>query len=123
MMEQVILYMEWINMQKLAILGMQKEHIYTVSLTIGMCIAYFTIRPIILWLLIKNFYKLLTYVISSLFILVILLFLAHMEKGVGGLDFTLLIKYALLTLTMFGCVLLTSNLLLFFFKKWFKKSV
>jgi len=114
---------ELINMQKLAILGIQKEHVYAAVLMLGIFITYFILRPVIQWLLLKNSYKLLTYVISSLSILVLLFFSAYIIGDGGGMDFTLLIKYTLLTLTMFGLALLTVNLMHFVFRKWFKKSV
>lgn len=118
-----ILYTEWINMQKLAILGVKEDHIYIALFMLGICIIYVMLQPIIQWLLHKNSYKLLTYVISSLLILVILLFIAFKNGGDGGVEFTILIKNALLTLTLFGIALFVINLLYLLLQKWFKKSV
>lgn len=115
-----VLDMEWINMKKLAILGVQKEHVYIAFLLLGIFIIYVILRPVIQWILYKNAYKLLTYVISSLLLLVILLFMAFMKEGK---DYTLLIKDALLTLTLFGLGLFIVNFFHFLLQRLLKKSV
>src|SRR5699024_6632143 len=121
--EVCISYIEWINMQKLAILGFKKEYVYFALFMLGILIVYVLLQPVIQWLLHKNSYKLLTYVISSLLTLVIVLFIAY-KKGEGKeVDFTVLIKNALLTLTMFGMGLLIKNSLYYLLQKWYKQSV
>lgn len=118
-----MLYTEWINMQKLAILGVKKSHIYMVLFMICIIILYIMLRPIIQVLLHKNAYKLLTYIISSLVLLVILMLITIMKEEQGQGGFTLLLKDALTTFTIFGMALIVINIVHYLFQKWMKKSV
>lgn len=81
------------------------------------------LRPIIQVLLHKNAYKLLTYIISSLVLLVILMLITIMKEEQGQGGFTLLLKDALTTFTIFGMALIVINVVHYLLQKWMKKSV
>lgn len=112
-----ILLTGWISIQKLSILGVRKEYTYMALFLIGIMAVYAVLRPLIQFLLLKHSHKLLTYLISSLFLLVMLLFTVLMQDGRHDVSFVPFMKYAMLTFAVFGFVLLIMNILHFFLQK------
>lgn len=114
--DNILFFTEWINMQKLSILGVHKEHVYVVLFMVSIVALYTILRPVILFLLLKRSHKLLTYIISSLLMLVVLLFTFLRREGSGS-SFAPFTKHALLTFAIFGIVLIVMNVFHFFLQK------
>lgn len=107
----------WINMQQLSILGVPKKYAYMVLFLIGILGMYILLRPLIQFLLLKHSHRLLTYIVSSLFLIVMLLFTVLTQGGSDKASLLPFMKYAMLTFAVFGIGLLVMNILHFFLQK------
>ncbi|MFA1818732.1 hypothetical protein ACDX78_00795 [Virgibacillus oceani] len=106
----------WLNLTQLSILGVKEHHIYFIVLLLLMGIFYFMITPVIKWIISLQFSKLLSYMMSSLLLLILLFTLA---MNIDGLEHSLqsLLKISLQGLSVFGVFLLIQSILGRFIKK------
>lgn len=106
----------WINLSRLTPLGIREEHIYFLIIAIGIIISYLVVQPFINWFVANRSAKLLSYIISSLLVIVsffvVVLF-------IGDLHHLLihLLKITLQTLAVFGIVLI----LFYSYRRFVKK--
>ncbi|MBP1968267.1 membrane-bound ClpP family serine protease [Virgibacillus natechei] len=107
----------WLNVSQLKPLGITEEHIFLLLLSIGIIISYFVVYPFINWIVTIQSTKLITYIISSLLIMVCFFIVVLF---VGDLQYLMidLLKITLQTLAAFGIVLI-----LFYSYKRFIKNV
>lgn len=89
-------YMDTIYLEQLAILGWTKEQQWLVVFTICLCVLFFCLQPFILFLHYRHYTIVLTYVISSMVMMIILLFAAYIGQD------SLLMKAGLKGMAIFG---------------------
>ncbi|MBY7143794.1 hypothetical protein KFZ56_12205 [Virgibacillus sp. NKC19-3] len=95
----------WINLSRFTPLGVREEHIYVLLIAIGIITSYLVVQPFITWFVAKRSAKLLSYIISSLLVIIscfiVVLFIGdfhHLRVH--------LLKITLQTLAVFGVVLI-----------------
>ena len=82
-------------------LGLIEEYVYYIIVFIGILISYLLVRPFITWFVTLRSIRLLSYIISSLIVFVLLL---YVTPFIGGLNL-FLFKVVLQCLAVFGVVL------------------
>lgn len=106
----------WINLSRLTPLGIKEEHIYFLIIAIGIIISYIFVQPFINWFVANRSAKLLSYIISSLLVIVscfvVVLFIGDLHHLRSNL-----LKITLQTLAVFGVVLI----LFYSFRRFIKK--
>jgi len=98
-------YFTWTNIIEEISLGSISEYLYYVLIFIGIFIGYLFSRPITSWLVSLKTVRLLSYLMNSLFILVILLFMIIMIDELNHL-LIYLFKVFLQCLAGFGVALI-----------------
>ncbi|WP_449354000.1 hypothetical protein ACUL41_11260 [Virgibacillus natechei] len=106
----------WINLSQLTPLGIRKEHLYFLIIATGIIISYLVVKPFITWFVANRSAKLLSYIISSLLVIVSCFIVVSF---IGDLHHLLhnLLKITLLTLAIFGIVLV----LFYSYRRFIKK--
>lgn len=100
----MILLQNWINFTQLSILGIEEELVYYAIILLGIITSYLIIQPIISWFVALKSTKLLSYIVSSLIVLVLFFLIVLF---VGDLQYLLsdLLKMALQSVSIFGVIL------------------
>ena len=103
-----IYIIEWLNMTKLNILGFNEKHVYFIMFFVCLLLIYLTIQPIMSWIIALQTPKLLSYLFSSLFV-VIAFFLLILFVEVIDLTYMKILgtfKIVLQALAAFGLCLI-----------------
>ncbi|MUV36291.1 hypothetical protein JNUCC1_00092 [Lentibacillus sp. JNUCC-1] len=100
-----------INIRQLLILGMKEEHLYICAVILGLAAAYFLLQPIVMWFIQIGAQGALTYMITSLLLMVVLLSI----KGFFELSLPTdiengLMKHTLQGLAGFGLFIMVINI-------------
>jgi len=98
----------WINMTQLSILGINETYLYGAIVLLGIIISYFIIEPIISWFVALGSQRLLSYLISSLIVLVLFITMILFNDHLHHLFFDLL-KIAFTSISLFGIILAVYN--------------
>jgi hypothetical protein len=106
----------WLNLTQLSILGVKEHHIYFVVFLLLMGLLYFVITPVIRWIISLQSSKLLSYILSSM-LLLIMLFIFAMTSNTLGQSLQYLLKISLQCFSVFGGFLLIHSIVGRFIKK------
>lgn len=107
---------QWIDYNKLNILGIHQAWIYYIIFTLAFLILFGLVQPLMTWMIRRRTMLLLTYVISSLLFLVGCLFIVFWPSFLADTtDITVfrerinIIKHVLVIVGVFGIVLASMN--------------
>lgn len=89
-------YVDTLYLEQLEILGWTKEQQWLTLITVCVCILFICLQPFILFLHYRHYTIVLTYVISSMVMMIILLFTAYYSQD------SLLMKAGLKAIAVFG---------------------
>ncbi|GGB53381.1 hypothetical protein F3157_20980 [Virgibacillus dakarensis] len=110
----------WIRLTQLLSLGLTKEQLYFIVIFIGIFTCYYIIQPIIHWFVALQSTKVISYLITSMLVLICMLgFSVHQSDDV----ISSLIRTALQSLAAFGCMLFIVRIFEVIVKRGKKKSV
>lgn len=97
--------LSWINDSMLSAMGLNKLYIYFFLVFIGVLICYFLIEPIIIWIVALQSTKLLSYIVTSLVVIVLFFISMLFTNQLEEIIFSLL-KVVLQCLASLGIVLI-----------------
>lgn len=104
------LYISWIKVEQLTILGVKTDHIYFMIVFLTIFFIYLLIKPMLTWFTKRNYMTILSYFASSLIVLIIAYILLHMTDHFN-IDLIKLVMYAIVLFGIYLAVLVTYNLL------------
>lgn len=108
----------WLNMTQLKVLGFNEKYVYFTLFFIVLLISYILIQPIITWMITFQTTKFLSYLVSSLFVIVVFLLMLLFVDIITLTDVTVFgtFKIVLQSLAVFGICLIVYNQI----GRWFK---
>src|SRR5690625_293528 len=86
-----------------------EKYVYYIIVMSAICVIYIVISPFIRWLVSLYSIRLLSYIVSSLFIVTMILVGVYVRDDLGGTLFSIL-ELTLQCLSFFGIVLLVSHI-------------
>lgn len=101
-------YLSWINIEQLNILGVRLEYFYFIVMFITVLILYALTKPLLVWLIRKNFVIIISYLVSSLIVLIMTYTFLFVINDIN----IIFIKYVVYAIILFGIclsILLTYN--------------
>lgn len=102
MLNVLVANISWINIAQLNILGVKMEYLYFIAIFVIVLILNIIIKPILIWLINKKFMVILSYITSSLIVL-IMSFIFIFTTNYFTIIF---IKYVLYAIAFFGVFLI-----------------
>src|SRR5699024_2294216 len=97
--------LSWINDSMLSAMGLNKLYVYFVLLFLAVLISYFIIEPIVMWFVALQSTKLLSYIITSLIVIVLFFIIVLYTGKTNELIFSIL-KVVLQCLASLGIILI-----------------
>ncbi|WP_156290492.1 hypothetical protein [Oceanobacillus salinisoli] len=98
-------FVSFIKFSHLAALGLEREHFYFILITLGAVISFIIIHPFVQWFVALQSTRLLSYVISTLVLLIIFLVMGIFISDLSEI-LLIILKLMLQSLAMFGGVLI-----------------
>lgn len=106
----------WINDSLILAMGLNKLYVYFVLIFIGVLISYFLIEPMIIWFIALQSTKLLSYIVTSLIVIVLFFIIVLFTNEMNGSTFSLL-KVVLQCLASLGILLIVIQSVQFIIKR------
>ncbi|RLL45174.1 hypothetical protein D8M04_09955 [Oceanobacillus piezotolerans] len=103
----------FIKLSQLSALGIEENDIHLFLIIVGVILSFLLIKPIVEWFVVSQSTKVLSYLISSLFILVLFFTMVLSLDAIEPLTFSLL-NMLLKVLAVFGAGLLLLRVVEFF---------
>lgn len=103
-------YIPWLNIEQLNILGFKSSHLFFIVIFIAIVIINKVIKPILVWLMRKNYMTILSYLATSSVILIIAYTVLYMTNYFT-IDFMKLVIYAIVLFGVYSSTLLTYKML------------
>ncbi|MFD1849211.1 hypothetical protein [Oceanobacillus bengalensis] len=94
----------FIKLSHLSALGLNENHVYLIFIIIGVLVCYFIIQPFIEWFVVLQSAKLLSYIVSSLFVILIFFTITIFVPTMSQPFFTIL-DMLLKVIAIFGVLL------------------
>lgn len=109
MLQFIETYVPWVNIDQLNILGVRTDHLYFMIIFMTIFVLNIVVKPILIWFTKKNYMTMLSYITSSLIVLIA----SYTFLFVTDYFDNNLIKFVMNAIALFGIcltILLTYNM-------------